>query len=191
VSYITKNLNDAKVVDSLGSGGVGFMPSDTIYGLSGSAASQAAVERIYRLKDRQHQHRFIILISGLAQLGMLGIERATAQPAEKYWPGPLTAVLPAPQAPACLHGDTLAVRLPASLELRQLISIIGPLISTSANPTGKTPAATVAEAQAYFGEQLDFYVDAGRLAGLPSTIVRIEGDGLNVLRQGAVKIKEA
>lgn len=69
-----------------------------------------------------------------------------------------------------------------------MIKKVGPIISTSANKEGQKPAATITAAQKYFGDKLDFYVDAGKLTGRASTIVKASFGQLEVIRQGAVKL---
>ena len=87
-----------------------------------------------------------------------------------------------------LGKETLAFRMPDKKDLLELLKKTGPLISTSANPEGKKPALTVEEAKAYFGSNVDFYVDEGRLESLSSTLIKIENGKIVVLREGAVEI---
>jgi L-threonylcarbamoyladenylate synthase len=82
----------------------------------------------------------------------------------------------------------LAVRMPDNNDLRRLIDKVGPIVSTSANLQGQVPAKNVEDAQKYFGDKLDFYVDAGKLNGEPSTLVKIENGQIIILRQGSYKI---
>ena len=83
---------------------------------------------------------------------------------------------------------TQSVRLPGHKQLRELIAKTGPIISTSANLQGEPVSHNLAQARKYFGDQLDFYVDAGVLKGEPSTIVRSKNGSLEVVRAGACKI---
>jgi len=192
MSYRTDRL-DERVIELLLNSGVGFMPSDTIYGLSGQALNEQAIERIYRLKKRDSDKPLIVLIATVSQLDELGVKREQADLAKKYWPGGLTLICEAPNTPAYLHRGTksLAVRLPDNDELRELMIRTGPLVSTSANTQGDSVANSIQEAKAYFGDQLDFYVDAGDLSGhKPSTLVKAVNGKLEVIRPGAVEIKE-
>ncbi|MBI2009511.1 threonylcarbamoyl-AMP synthase [Candidatus Saccharibacteria bacterium] len=191
MSYVTKSF-DRRIVELLRSGSVGFMPSDTIYGLSCRALDEAAVRRLRKIKDRDKNEPLIVLISNITQLKELGIVLTDAAPALRYWPGRLTIICNAKSAPPWLHRGTktLAVRQPDNEELRNLIDKTGPLISTSANLAGNKPALTVNKAQKYFGEKLDFYVDKGAINRKPSTIIRATFSKVEVVRQGAVKIKE-
>ena len=189
MSYITDRFDD-DVVRLLEKGGIGFMPSDTIYGLSCLALNRDAVEKIHKTKLRDDNKPFIVLISNIGQLEGLGVDKSLAKPVADYWPGALSAVLPSGNIPAWLERGkkSLAVRLPANNPLTQLIDRVGPIISTSANLQGQPPINTVSEAQAIFGGQLDFYVDGGKLDGLPSTVVEVSDGRLTVLRKGAVTI---
>ncbi len=168
------------------------MPADTVYGLSCRALNETAVERIYRFKYRFIGKPFIVLISDTSQLKQLNININAAEAIEKYWPGSVTFVCDAPNSPEWLHRGTrtLAVRVPPTKQLRKLIKSVGPIVSTSANLYARKPANSLSQAIDYFGEKIDFYVDVGEIDGLPSTIVRLKNDKLEVLRQGAVKIDE-
>ena len=186
------NNFDDQVGRLLAAGGVGFMPSDTIYGLSCAALNEQAVEKIYDIKGRQKDKPLIILIGDYSQLAGLKIDRGLLAPFTKYWPGPLTIKLEIDGTPPWLERGTrtIAVRMPKDKQLAGLLAKTGPLISTSANPADEQPAETVEQAKAYFGDKLDFYVDVGKLSGQPSTIAKPIFGKLEVVRQGAVKIKE-
>lgn len=192
MSYETRSF-DARLVKLLKAGKVGVLPSDTIYGLSCRALDARAVERVYAIKHRDKDKPLVVLISSVDQLKELGIVTTEAAPALRYWPGKLTAVCMAEYAQEWLHRGTytVAVRQPAYEQLLKLIAKIGPLISTSANPQGQKPAATISQAKEYFSDNVDFYVDAGKLSGKPSTLVKPVFTKLKVLRQGAVRIRKA
>lgn len=189
MSYITDSFDD-EIVRRLEAGGVGLLPSDTIYGLSARALDRGAVERIHALKDRSPGKPMIVLISDIKMLDLLSISADQAGLAKDYWPGPLSLEFQAPDAPAWLHRGLkhFAIRLPDYPELRQLIDKVGPLVSTSANIEGQEPVSSVAEARRVFGDKLDFLVDAGQLDNPPSTLAVVEDGRLKVVRQGAVKI---
>jgi len=190
VSYIIQNFDD-KIAKLLQNGGVGFMPTDTIYGLSCRALDQSAVKRLHQVKNRDSRP-FIILISSINQLHELGLIAGDFGPALGYWPGKLSVIGKADRAPEYLHmgTKTLAVRQPDYPELLGLINKTGPLVSTSANLSGQEPAHSLADAQKIFGDKLDFYVDVGPIDAQPSTIVKTSFAKLKVIRQGEVKINE-
>lgn len=177
-------------------GGIGVLPTDTLYGVVGSALKKEAVERIYELRKRESGKPMIILIPSADALESFGIALGEAEKKKlsALWPGKVSVVLACPSEEfAYLHRgrDTLAFRVPAGRRLREFLKTVGPLVAPSANLAGEKPAATCAEAEGYFGGGVDFYVDAGRLESEPSTLVRMEKNGaLAVLREGAVKIDD-
>ncbi|HZP55906.1 MAG TPA: L-threonylcarbamoyladenylate synthase [Candidatus Saccharimonadales bacterium] len=187
---MSKDLN---IVEALKSGAVGLLPSDTIYGLSCSALNQPAIERIFKLKGRGYDKLFIVLISDFDQVAELHLDPQGFEPVRNIWPAPLTLVVAtSDQTPKFLRRTTnsLAVRMPNKDDLRKLLRKTGPLVSTSANPSGQPPAETVDQARAYFGDRLDFYVDAGPIKGQPSTVAKINDGRVEVLRQGAYKLRD-
>lgn len=175
------------VASVLAAGGIGVFPTDTLYGLIGSALLPDTIDRIYELKRRDLRKPLIVLISDLIQLEQFGIELSEGLVAQlrNYWPGPYSIILPSidDQFEYLSRGtDTIAFRLPDKPELIALIDQVGPLVAPSANVEGLPPATTVEEAQRYFGSDIEFYVDGGDLAGKPSTILRLDGDGAEVIR---------
>ncbi|MFH1161836.1 MAG: L-threonylcarbamoyladenylate synthase [Candidatus Jorgensenbacteria bacterium] len=169
---------DKKLIAVIKKGGVGVMPTDTIYGLVGSALLPKTVERIYRLRKRNPKKPVIVLIADLRDLVRFGIklEPRVKTFLWKIWPGPYSVVLPCPSKKfAYLHRgtETLAVRLPKPQWLRTLLKATGSLVAPSANPQGKLPARTVAEAKKYFGERVDFYVH-GAAHDTPSTLLEVK-----------------
>ena len=169
------------------------MATDTIYGLVGSALMPKTVQRIYSLRQREKKKPMIILISSLDDLKLFGIRTGIRQRGilKKLWPGKVSIILHCRRKKfAYLHRGTktLAFRLPAKKELRQLLKITGPLVAPSANLEGFKPASTIRQAKKYFKNKINFYLNAGYLSSSPSTLVEIKGSRLIVRRAGAVKI---
>lgn len=187
---------DPAIVSILKSGGVGILPTDTLYGLVASAFDEKAAERIYELRKRTPDKPMIILISSLEDLKTFGIELSFSQfeTVEKIWPGKVSIVFACnSEKYSYLHRgkNTLAFRLPREEWLRELLRQAGPLVAPSANFEGEAPARTISEAKKYFAEDVDFYVDFGKLDSEPSTIVKLENGELKVLREGAIKFPKA
>ncbi|MDE2018932.1 MAG: threonylcarbamoyl-AMP synthase [Patescibacteria group bacterium] len=188
-------LKTAKVIKALREGGMGVMPTDTIYGLVGSALNKRTVYRLIRLRRRDLKKPFIILISSVGDLELFDITpgRRTQALLKMWWPGKVSVIMPLKRdqgirrAFAYLHRGTnrLAFRLPKPAWLRNLLSETGPLVAPSANLPDKPAVRTVREAKKYFGNRVDFYWDAGKLERKPSALVRIDGRGVTVLRPGA------
>jgi len=194
---MNKVISAAYVVEILRRGGIGVLPTDTIYGVVGSALRPKTVERIYRLRRRNQKKPLLVLISSKFDVRKFGVrlDRRTSNILNKLWPGKVTVILPTSSKLEAkslwyLHRGTytVAFRLPATSSLRTLLKKTGPLVAPSANREGKPPARTVAQAKKYFGSRVDFYT-GGRCGKLPSTLIRIERGRPVVLRQGAVRVK--
>jgi L-threonylcarbamoyladenylate synthase len=180
------------IIEILNNDGVGVLPTDTLYGISGRALDKKAVERIKKIKKRSKKP-FIVLINSVSDLEKFGIkpDKFMLDIFKRCWPQKITIILDCKSEKfdyLHLGKKTLAFRLPDKKDLREILKKTGPLISTSANPEGKSPALTIKEARAYFGDSVDFYSDEGKLDSLPSALVRIENREIIVLRKGEIKI---
>lgn len=161
-------MNNNEIIKTIKSGGIVVMPTDTIYGMLVDAKQPAAVARLYTLRQRPADKPSIILISDISDLPSFAIDLSPQQVAviNKLWPGPVSIIL-----------GTLAFRVPANTELRQLLAQTGPLIAPSANIEGQPSATTIAEARHYFGDQVDLYVDGGKIENSPSTLIKLDEHG--------------
>jgi L-threonylcarbamoyladenylate synthase len=190
-----KTLRPKALAAQILAGEVGVIPTDTLYGIVGSALNPVTVEKIYKLRRRDVNKPMIVLVGSVDDLGILGIRinKFMRDFLQQYWPGAISIVLPCRSKKlAYLHrgGETLAVRLPKYPELVKLLKITGPVVAPSANWAGEPPAATVRMAQKYFPGDLDFCVDVGKLNGKPSTLVKLDSAGRpEVIREGSVRIK--
>lgn len=182
--------SDREAITILNNGGIGVLPTDTVYGVVAKATNKRAVELLYALKQRERKPGTVVAGS-VSQLISLGISESYLKTGEKYWPGPLSVVLPLEGDYDYIHQGvgTVAVRVIADEKLREILWQTGPLVTSSANHPGKPEATTVQEAIDYFGDEVDFYVDGGDLSGrAASTIIRVDGDGIEIIRDGAVKL---
>jgi L-threonylcarbamoyladenylate synthase len=185
---------DRKISEIIKKGGVGVLPTDTLYGLVGSAFSKEAVDRIYDLKSRSEKKSLIILISSIDDLNKFGVELTDTVKKfiKKHWPGKVSIIFPFNNKKLYYldkMNGTLAFRFPKKGDLIKLIKETGPLVAPSANPEGLAPANDIDEARIYFDEKIDFYVDGGKIESEPSTLIKIDGDKIEILREGAVKIE--
>ena len=173
------------------SGAIGVIPTDTVYGVVARASDQAAVTRLYAAKDREHKPGTLIAAS-IDQLETLGLKRRYLTAVSQFWPGAVSVIIPCADTNLeYLHQgkQSLAVRIPESVELRNMLEQTGPLLTSSANHPGQPTAVTVDQARAYFADRVDFYIDGGDLSDhQPSTIIQIIDDAVEVIREGAVKI---
>ncbi len=188
-----KSLDNTKLIELIRGGAVGVLPTDTIYGLVAAAGNQEAAGRVYSLKSRDKKPGTIIAAS-INQLVDLGIPRRYLKPVEQYWPGSVSIIVPAEANLSYLHLGkfSLACRIPKDEKLQRLLEETGPVLTTSANHPGEPQASTINQAEKYFKDQVDFYVDGGDLSKREaSTIIRIVDDAVEIVRQGSVKIDEA
>lgn len=191
-----------QVVDLLRIGKIGVMPTDTIYGIVGSALNPLAVEEIYTLRQRDVSKPMIILISSLCDLLDFDIVLTQEQKdfLRKVWPNPVSVILP------CLYDrfyylhrgkKSLAFRIPKDEALLEILKKAGPLVAPSANLEKEKPADSIKDAKKYFGNKVSFYckatsssyLDGGNLKSKPSTVVQLYEDGKwIVLRKGSYKV---
>jgi L-threonylcarbamoyladenylate synthase len=187
---IFKTLTDTKLVSLLNSGAVGVLPTDTVYGLVCRAADEDAVRRIYALKSREHKPGTLIAAS-IDQLVTLGIKARYLKAVQQFWPGAVSVETLHQIDYLNMGTGRQGIRIPDDAQLLRLLEQTGPLQTTSANQPGEPTATNVAEAQAYFSNSVDFYVDGGTITDhIPSTIIRVVDDAIEILREGAVKIDE-
>ncbi|MBI2888607.1 MAG: threonylcarbamoyl-AMP synthase [Candidatus Liptonbacteria bacterium] len=175
---LAKSFSDARVTQVLKHGGVAVIPTDTIYGIVGSALKVETVARIYRLRKRNLRKPMIVLIASLRELARFGVRVSPAitRFLRGAWPGRVSVALPVRDKKwEYLHRGTeyVAFRVPLKKALRELLIKTGPLVAPSANLEGKPPAKALCEAKEYFGTKVDCYVDGGELVRKPSTLVKV------------------
>ncbi len=173
------SVNDPEIVRLLNAGAIGILRTDTLYGVVAKADNETAVQRVYEMKGRDETKSPIVLISNQTQMldPVLPIFETQL---DSLWPGPVSVIIPSTLAPHWIRrgNDSVAYRLPNDANLRQLLEQTGPLIAPSANPEGLPPAMNIKEAQAYFGNSVNFYVDGGAVIdSSPSRLIRITNDG--------------
>lgn len=170
-------------------------PTETFYGLGVDAFDVAALERVRAVKGRGEK-AISVLIDGEAMLARLCAEippRARALMA-RHWPGALTLALPArPGLPEALVSDgCIAVRQSPHPLARALVAGFGgPVTTTSANRSGEPPATTAAAVRAALGDACHVLDGGPTPGGAPSTLARVRGDSIEILRAGAVDLAGA
>ena len=164
-------------MDLLRTGGVLGFPTDTVYGL---AARDAGVPRVYSLKGRDPEKPLVLMAASAEELlGRVVVGPGALRLMRRFWPGPLTLVLPA------VGGGTVGTRVPDHPVALALLAAAGPLWTTSANRSGQAEALSDREAtEALPG--LDAVLVGEAPGGLASTVVDLSGSRPVVLREGAV-----
>lgn len=200
-----------RCAEALRQGEVIGMPTETVYGLAGDVFNESALARIFSVKERPTFDPLIVHVSWpftplardalerLERLGLVASEKLSPQARDtlealcaRFWPGPLTLVLPrGPAVPdLCTSGlDTVAVRMPAHPVARALIERTGrPLAAPSANRFGRISPTQVVHVLDELGDRLRLVLDGGPCSvGVESTIVRLSTEGtMALLRPGGV-----
>ena len=172
------------ITDIINKGGVCILPTETVYGIAALADSKTAIDRIYTIKGRDFDKPLAVCVPDLDYAKKLAqFDEIALRLAEKFWPGPLTLVLPAAHRALdsrCYQGDMIALRCP-DIDLRERFT--APLALTSANKSGEA-AATTAET----GLEVDAVLDTGpSREKVPSTILLVQDGKIKCLREGALK----
>ena len=173
------------------------IPTETVYGLAANALDPQAVASIFATKNRPTFDPLILHVASLAQVApfVTEIPEKLGRLAEKFWPGPLTLLLPKTAiVPDLVTSglDRVAVRVPNHpLTLALLAGLDFPLAAPSANPFGYISPTQASHVEAQLGGQIPYILDGGACSvGLESTIVGIEGEELLVYRLGGLELKD-
>ena len=167
-------------------------PTDTVYGLGCDPLNHAAVRRLFEAKGRESKPVPILCASTERAGELVKLSGHAAELARKYWPGALTIVakLRRPLPPQLTQGgEYLGVRVPAHSGALELIAACGGwLTGTSANHSGNPSARSAGEALDELGESVEFVLDGGRLGGQESTVVKVVGADVTILRTGPIGV---
>ena len=183
----------AIAAEILKSGGLVAIPTETVYGLGANGLDPEAVAKIFAAKGRPQDNPLILHLAGPEQMEDFchHIPQAAYTLAERFWPGPLTIVLPAKSCvPKCTTAglSTVAVRCPDSEITRKIIALAGvPVAAPSANISGKPSTTTAAHVLHDHDGRIDAIVDGGPCrVGVESTIVDLTEDRPRLLRPGGI-----
>lgn len=184
-----------KAIQLVNDGGVIAFPTDTVYGVGVSAFNPKAIERLYRVKQRDHGKPIPVLIGELSDLEKLtlGISPEVEIIIQHFWPGALTLILPKkPGLPENLSsGKTLGIRQPDLNITLELLKGTGPMAVSSANLSGQTSARKAGEIKSPLAENIDLILDGGETpGGNASTVVHCYQGQLEILRPGPVTLEQ-
>ncbi|HEY5594963.1 MAG TPA: L-threonylcarbamoyladenylate synthase [Nitrospiria bacterium] len=184
----------ARIIDS---GGIVAFPTETFYGLGADPFNAAAVERLFRVKERDPSKPISLVVDEIKRLeGIVEtIGPAATRLIRKFWPGPLTIVFKSSsRLPAVLTGGTgkIGVRIPGHpMALRLLRAVGKPLTATSANLSGQADAVTAAAVETALGPRIDLILDGGTTpGGLGSTVVDATFHPPRLIREGRIPYRE-
>lgn len=178
-------------VHALDSGLVVAVPSDTGYALVADVSYTGAADRIFAMKKRSRSFALPMLVSDADQAMSLsvGVPAVAERLMDKFWPGPLTLVVPRhPDFVADLGDDeeTVGVRCPDSVVARLLCDEVGPLATTSANLSGQPTSSDAQTVMDVFGDGVSLVLDGGVCTSTQATVVDCTGGDPRLLREGAI-----
>jgi len=191
----------SKAEEFLKNDGVVVLPTDTLYGITGSAFSKKAVDKIYKMKGRNPNKPFIVLFNLYKDLNKFGIKigekkvsgSLTSRYLDKFWPGKVSIILPCKLKEfRYIHRGTngIAFRMigKRNKNLFNLIKKVGPIVAPSCNPEDLPVAKTIKEAKVYFNHidrsdlWPDLYINSGKKEGNPSKLLKYQNGEFIVLR---------
>jgi len=178
---------------SLVDGNLVVFPTDTVYGIGCNPFKEEAISNLFRTKDRPSTKPIIVLISSFEMLNSLtsNVTENEYKLMKAFWPGPLTIILKKNSAlPTSLTSglDTIGVRMPNNKIALELIQNAGiPIATSSANISNNAASTTISGIKEIFHNNTSFMIDCGISAiGIASTIVRLEDNHVNILREGTI-----
>ncbi len=195
IKYLSCNDNDLEIAALLlKNGEIVGVPTETVYGLAADATNEEAVAKIFEAKGRPADNPLIIHVTSIDMMLKFteDIPSVAYKLAEKFWPGPLTMVLPKrSNVPDIVTAgmDTVAVRMPSNEIVKKIIDYVGrPLAAPSANKSGYPSPTTAQHVIDDMNGKIAAVVDGGQCSvGVESTVISFEGyDSVRVLRPGFI-----
>jgi L-threonylcarbamoyladenylate synthase len=181
----------ARALEILRAGGLVAFPTDTVYGLGCRVFDGQAVQSIYNAKDRPVEKAIPVLLGDPEDLEKVAINIpiSARRLAARFWPGPLTILVPKkselPEAVSATK--TVGVRMPDHSVARSLLRAAGPMAVTSANMSGQVSPSTAEDVLAQLNGRIPLIIDGGKTpGGMPSTVVDCNGEKISVLREGPI-----
>ena len=167
------------------------IPTETVYGIGVDPLSQAAVDKIYNLKERDENKPLSILVHSFHDLIKLKIISKVPEIVELYWPGPLTIIVESElnfaDGVGTKNPNSIGVRVPDNELALELLKKTGPLAVTSANISGQEDITNEKDAESVFGDKIGHYLKGSALHGSGSTIVDFRDEEFKVIREGPLK----
>lgn len=185
-------MNIDEIVNVLKQGQLAIIPNDTVYGIIGDATNIETIHQVFKIKKRPYTKPLIIMVSNLDMLSIYTKELNDIEKdlISKYWPGPLTILLPKNDKLSDLitsSSPLVAVRIPQNESLLNIINKLNrPIISTSANITGTETITSINELEPELVESIPYIYDGGVIDNASSTIVKVENNQIKILREGSL-----
>lgn len=196
MELLEKNENDLKkAAKYLKEGEIIAFPTETVFGLGVKASSKDCFLKLVEVKNRRPDKPFTLMISDLKMVeNIVEINETSRKIIEKFLPGELTIIMKAKEnIPEyySLHTGFIGVRMPNDNFILKLIREVNePLLVPSCNPSDLKPAINDKEADAYFHDKIKAIVKGKSISNVPSTVIKIDGDKITLLREGNIKFNK-
>lgn len=194
---VNEDIENIKTAaEILRNGGIVAIPTETVYGLAADAFNGEAVKQIFEAKGRPQDNPLIVHISDFSQIYSIArnVPESAKKLAEKFWPGPLTIILPKKdEIPAETSGglDTVAIRMPSNKIANKIISLSCPLAAPSANISGFPSPTAFEHVEADMTGSADAVCDGGDCeVGVESTVITLVGEVPTLLRPGGITLED-
>ena len=185
IDFLAKEIKNGKVV---------IMPTSTIYGICGNALNENTVKRIYEIKRRAFSKPLIVLVNSRKMLDKItyGLNFTEEKLANKFWPGALTMILKKKETIPDIvtsNKDSVGIRIDSNRIVNNIIEKSNvPIVAPSANISDKENITSISDLDKDIIDLVDYIIDGGNLQNTEeSTIVKVEGNQLNILREGKIK----
>lgn len=194
---IYNSINESilnEINDVLDKDGLIIFPTDTVYGIACNAFSEIAIKKLFLAKNRSFDKPIGVLTDSNEKINMIvkNINEKEKELIDKYLPGNLSIIFDKKEIVSNLltaNKRTIGVRIPNNeIALQILRNYKYPLATTSVNLAGKKEGTEVSDFIDEFKDKVDIIIDGGKTNEIPSTIVRVENDKINILREGSLKI---
>lgn len=192
--YIKENDTE-KAAKILMDGKIIAIPTETVYGLAVLSTKKEYFDKLVAVKKRDPSKPFTLMISSLDQVcNFLEINETANKIIKQFMPGEITVILKTKKdIPSYLDLSSgfVGIRIPNKKSILSLIDYINkPLLVPSANPRDLTPAKNSKEVYEYFGDSIDAIVEGDISSNVPSTVIKIDGDNVTLIREGNIKFEQ-
>jgi len=189
---IFDSIEDSEIIQLINDGHIGVLPTDTVYGIVCKASNKESVNLLYETKRRGQTKPGTIIAANENQLIELGFNKSDLSQSKRFLNLGISVIMGMDSSKSYLNfqANTQAARIIKSGLLHQLLEKTGPLLTSSANNPGESPVKSVKEAVEVFGDRIEFYVDGGEMNISPSTILKINNNGLEIIRLGSIDVNE-
>lgn len=192
--YIKENDTE-KAAKLLMEGKIIAIPTETVYGLAVLSTKKEYFDKLVAVKKRDPSKPFTLMISSLDQVcNFLEINETANKIIKQFMPGEITVILKTKKdIPSYLDLSSgfVGIRIPNKKSILSLIDYINkPLLVPSANPRDLTPAKNSKEVYDYFGDSIDAIVEGDISSNVPSTVIKIDGDNVTLIREGNIKFEQ-